>query len=149
MKNLEKDFQQYLIYTKSASQNTLESYLRDVGYYLSYLEGKGIGDPVYVRQETIQAYAAYLDEKQHKSVATITRSIASIRCFYQFLIQSKYMDTNPAKDIHLKKEPKKLPQILTGKEIETLLQQPDAREPKGCRDKACLLYTSGKESPKQ
>ncbi|MFR8004044.1 MAG: site-specific tyrosine recombinase [Hydrogeniiclostridium sp.] len=145
MKNLEKDFQQYLIYTKSASQNTLESYLRDVGYYLSYLEGKGIGDPVYVRQETIQAYAAYLDEKQHKSVATITRSIASIRCFYQFLIQSKYMDTNPAKDIHLKKEPKKLPQILTGKEIETLLQQPDAREPKGCRDKAMLelLYATG------
>lgn len=145
MKELEKNFRQYLIHTKSASQNTLESYLRDVGFYLSYLEQKGIGDPSYVRSETIQAYAVYLEEKQHKSIATITRSIASIRCFYQFLISSKYIENNPAREIHLKKEQKKLPQILTGKEIETLLQQPDPRDPKGCRDKAMLelLYATG------
>ena len=145
MHDLQKDFQLYLKHAKSASQNTLESYLRDVGYYLSYLKKKGIEDPVCVNTETIQSYAGYLEKAQHKSVATITRNIASIRCFYRFLMEFDHIKTNPAAKIHIKKEEKKLPQILTGKEIEMLLEQPDIRDPKGCRDKAMLelLYATG------
>ena len=73
-----------------------------------------------------------------RSPTTISRNLASVRCFYKFLIFRGLMDSNPAKGIKLEKTVKKLPQVLSGEEIELLLAQPDITEPKGCRDKAML-----------
>ena len=60
-------------------------------------------------------------------------------------MQSGFAESNPARNIKLEKAPKKLPQILSGEEIDLLLSQPDPTEPKGCRDKAMLelLYATG------
>ena len=82
---------------------------------------------------------------QNLSNATITRRLASIRCFYQFLMQYYHIAVNPAKHIKLEKSPKKLPHFLSGTEIDLLLAQPNIDEPKGCRDKAILelLYATG------
>ena len=76
---------------------------------------------------------------------SISRNLASVRCFYKFLIFRGMTDCNPAKGIKLEKTAKKLPQVLSGEEIELLLTQPDITEPKGCRDKAMLelLYATG------
>lgn len=137
-------FSNYLIHTKEVSDNTLDSYLRDVEHFLSYLVRKGITAPDQATTEEINQYAQSLRDA-NRSTSTITRNIASIRCFYQFMMDSQRMDSNPAKLIKLEKCVKKLPQILGSREIELLLSQPNTRDAKGCRDRAMLelLYATG------
>lgn len=137
-------FGNYLTQVKHVSPNTLDSYLRDVTQYLQYLREQQVKTPTAASPDTITAYVQYLQDAQ-KSNATIMRHIASVRCFYQHLMLNGEASCNPAKGIKLERAPKKLPQILTGAEIELLLSQPDPQEPKGCRDKAMLelLYATG------
>lgn len=144
MKDYCADFSNYLVNKKSVSANTLDSYMRDVTHFLSFLDEKGLDTPYMVDADFMNVYVANLTESK-KSNATIIRNIASIRCFYQYQIISNMTESNPAKAIKLEKSIKKLPQILSGNEIELLLSQPDTREPKGCRDKAMLelLYATG------
>lgn len=144
MKDFCSGFSEYLVNQKSVSANTLESYMRDVEHFIFYLSEKGIADPVSADTETMQSYIESM-KRNKKSEATITRNLASIRCFYQYMVLSGFASANPAKSIHLEKTEKKFPQILSGKEIELLLSQPNVQEPKGCRDKAMLelLYATG------
>lgn len=144
MKDYCADFADYLMNNKSVSANTLDSYIRDVEHFLFYLQANGLGGPEKADTNVIYHYILYLTDLK-KSNSTITRNIASIRCFYKYLMIRNEVQSNPAKTVKLEKAPKKLPQILSGKEIELLLEQPDIREPKGCRDKAMLelLYATG------
>lgn len=144
MKDYCEDFSHYLTHTKSVSANTLDSYLRDVAHFLNFLERQGLDNPAKADEAMIQTYVRQLGEEK-KTNATITRNIASVRCFYRYLMINQMADSNPAKAVKLEKTPKKLPQILSGKEIGLLLSQPDTKELKGCRDKAMLelLYATG------
>jgi len=144
MKDFCEDFSDYLIHTKSVSANTLDSYVRDVKHFLDYLSAEDLQSPTEANQNTMENYVKNLSRLK-KSNSTITRNVASIRCFYQYLIISGKAQTNPAKAVKLEKIQKKVPQILSGKEIELLLAQPNIKEPKGCRDKAMLelLYATG------
>lgn len=136
-------FSEYLTNQKANSANTRESYLRDTMFFLEYLSGIGTA-PQDADEEVIQKYVDRLHELK-RSPTTISRNLASVRCFYKFLIFRGQLDHNPAKGIKLEKAEKKLPQVLFGEEIELLLAQPDITEPKGCRDKAMLelLYATG------
>ena len=136
-------FSEYLTNQKANSANTRESYLRDTMFFWEYLSGIGTA-PQDADEEVIQKYVDRLHELK-RSPTTISRNLASVRCFYKFLIFRGQLDHNPAKGIKLEKAEKKLPQVLSGEEIELLLAQPDITEPKGCRDKAMLelLYATG------
>ena len=136
-------FSEYLTNQKANSANTRESYLRDTMFFLEYLSGIGTA-PQDADEEVIQKYVDRLHELK-RSPTTISRNLVSVRCFYKFLIFRGQLDHNPAKGIKLEKAEKKLPQVLSGEEIELLLAQPDITEPKGCRDKAMLelLYATG------
>lgn len=136
-------FSDYLTNQKANSVNTRESYLRDTLYFLEYLSDTGT-DPLQADEQTVQGYVDHLHELK-RSPTTISRNLASVRCFYKFLIFRGLVENNPAKGIKLEKMVKKLPQVLLGEEIELLLAQPDITEPKGCRDKAMLelLYATG------
>lgn len=144
MRDYCNEFGEYLIHQKTVSDNTLDSYVRDVEHFLKYLESKGLGNPSDADADFMNGYVDSL-RTGGKSNSTITRHIASIRCFYRFLIFNSLADSNPAKAVKLEKTQKKLPQILSGQEIELLLSQPDIREARGCRDKAMLelLYATG------
>lgn len=137
-------FSDYLVNRKSVSANTLESYVRDVSHFISYLQSVGVEDPSEVDTEKMNSYIESL-KLNNRSSATIIRNIASIRCFYQYMVLAGRAVSNPAKTVRPEKLEKKFPQILSGKEIELLLSQPDIRQPKGCRDKAMLelLYATG------
>ena len=137
-------FEAYLTNQKANSANTIESYLRDVTFFLEYLTKNGIESPVSVDEKVLELYIEYMTGL-NRSVTTISRNIASIRCFYKFLIFRGETDTNPAKGIKLDRPEKKLPQVLTGQEIDLLLSQPRVTDTKGCRDKAMLelLYATG------
>ncbi|HWS43280.1 MAG TPA: site-specific tyrosine recombinase XerD [Pseudoflavonifractor sp.] len=138
-----KEYEAYLTTEKKASPNTLSSYLRDIGQYLRWAEGEGF-TPYQAEQEDIEHYVKHLSAVG-KSVATVTRGLASIKSFYTFLIGAGAVGVNPAKGIVPAKVERKLPQILTSKEVDLFLEQPDHSDAKGCRDKAMLelLYATG------
>ena len=97
-----------------------------------------------VLTQEVEHYAAALTRKGAPA-ATVTRSIASIKSFYSCLVTLGIMDHNPAKGVVPAKVERKLPQILTGKEVELLLEQPECTDLKGYRDRAMLelLYATG------
>ncbi len=143
MTDLIQAFSDYLVNTKNASKNTLDSYRRDLSKFLKYLDENEVGAPS-CNKECIQTYLDVL-KKQGKTNATLVRVLASIRCFYQFLIFDGQCDQNPTKNIVLEKVEKKLPEILSQREVDALLAQPDITTLRGCRDKAMLelLYATG------
>ena len=139
-----ENFRTYLMEEKNASANTLSSYLRDITQFAAFLnEYKQTGLGIAGTPE-IEAYIESM-KLAGKSAATIARSAASIKCFYNHLLSSGFIDRNPASCVVTEKSGKKLPQILTGNEVDRLLDQPDCSDMKGYRDKAMLelLYATG------
>lgn len=138
------EYKKYLEETKGVSSNTLESYLRDVSQYISYLQLENDYDITHTNAASVEAYTEYL-KTENKSNATITRMVASMRSYYQFLMMIGVMDNNPAKNVKIERVKKKIPEVLTDKEIRMLLEAPNANEIKGARDKAMLelLYATG------
>jgi len=139
-----KEFEQYLSENKKVSSNTLESYIRDTVQYISYADTHDVTDITEADSLLINKYIDYLTGKK-RSHSTCTRAIASVRCYYKFLNFYGYTKSNPASEIKLVREEKKLPNVLTADEIDLLLAQPNSADPKGCRDKAMLelLYATG------
>ena len=137
-------YERYLLEVKQASANTVASYIRDLKQFDKYVYNNLDASLDLVTTEQATVYFAWLTN-QGKSSATVTRSLASIKGFYSYLVSTGVMEANPVKSIHLAKVEKKLPQILTGREVELLLQQPQCTDPKGFRDKAMLelLYATG------
>ena len=136
-------YEAYLVTEKKASSNTLSSYLRDVNQFVRWLEGEGLS-PEQAAQPDVESYTKHLSSKG-KSVATVTRSLASLKSFYTYMLGAGHVALNPARGIAPAKVERKLPQILTSKEVELFLEQPDPADAKGCRDKAMLelLYATG------
>ncbi len=137
-------FNTYLTDVKKASQNTLSSYLRDIRQLSDYLDTHVGGNLDEVTNDDLATYVAWL-KGNGKSVATVSRAIASLKCLYSWLVAEGYMKENPATKIVPDKTTQKLPQILTGKEVELLLEQPSCTDAKGYRDRAMLelLYATG------
>ena len=137
-------FENYLKNEKKASANTLSSYLRDIRQFSEYLETHS-GVPMdQADDEMLAEYIAYL-KSQGKSVATVSRSIASLKNFYSYLCMNRFMEKNPSTKLVPDKNTQKLPQIMTSREVELLLEQPNCVDAKGYRDKAMLelLYATG------
>lgn len=128
---------------KKASNNTLSSYLRDVRQFSDWLEGEGVALSQ-ATQNDIKQYAKFLNKKG-KSDATIVRSVASLKSFYGYMLAAHNVPVNPAKGFTPSKLERKLPEILSSKEVDLFLEQPDVSDEKGCRDKAMLelLYATG------
>ena len=136
-------YEDYLRTEKKASANTISSYLRDMHQFEAAMLEQELELTEVLTQE-VEHYAAGLTRKG-RSAATVTRSIASIKSFYNCMIALGIMDHNPAKGVAPAKVERKLPQILTGKEVELLLEQPECTDLKGYRDRAMLelLYATG------
>ena len=136
-------YEDFLKIEKRASVNTVSSYLRDVNQFAAAMDGKGVELTQVVTQD-VDDYANSLI-KHGKSPATVTRSVASIKSFYTCLIGKGYVGQNPAKSVSPAKVERKLPQVLTSREVELFLEQPECTDLKGYRDRAMLelLYATG------
>lgn len=137
-------FNKYLTEVKKCSQNTLSSYLRDIRQLSEYMEAHVDDSLDKVTEEELSDYISWL-KGNGKSVATVSRAIASVKCFYGLLVTEGYIEENPAAKLVPDKATQKLPQILTSKEVELLLEQPSCTDAKGYRDRAMLelLYATG------
>lgn len=137
-------FENYLRNQKKVSDNTLLSYLRDVNRFQSYISSRLDLEIMRVKGDDVADYIHSL-RREGRSAATLSRTVASIKCLYEQLVCEGRVPINPARSVELEKQPRKLPEILTSKEVELFLEQPDPSDMKGIRDRAMLelLYATG------
>lgn len=133
-----KLFLEFLQNEKKLSDNTLQSYKRDIIQYQNYIEENQI-NYTKVSKEDIKTYLNYL-KKVGKKSSTISRNLASVRSFYQFLIRNRKIKNDPTEDVQSPKVEKRIPSVLTAQEVELLLEQPKDVDLKGTRDKAMLEF---------
>lgn len=138
-----EEYEDFLIQVKHSSENTVSSYMRDLKQFAGYLQELNIAIEI-ADHDVVNGYISQLIDKG-KSSATVSRCLASLKSLYTYMISRGIRDGNPVNGIHVEKAEKKLPQILTGKEVELLLEQPKCTDLKGYRDKAMLelLYATG------
>ena len=133
-----KSFLEFLQNDKKASENTLQSYRRDIVYYSKYIESNNL-NYAKIKEEDIKEYLEHL-QSIGKKTSTISRCLASIRSFYQFLVRNKKVKEDPTLHIQSPKIEKRVPSVLTAQEVELLLNQPKDVDLKGTRDKAMLEF---------
>lgn len=138
------EYTRYLTEERHSSDNTIASYVRDVTQFVEYLNEAEKIEASDCRQEHLDRYILYMTSKG-KSSSSIARSIASLKSFYSYLLDHGVVFLNPARNITPIRAERKFPQILTGKEVELFLEQPECIDAKGYRDHAMLelLYATG------
>ena len=138
-----KDFIEYLQKERKMSKNTLEAYMRDVQEFIAFEGSRGMTDLTETSSTEIVAFLHSL-KSSGKSAATVNRKLASLRAFFNFLINSDLMQSNPTVDIKSPKIERKELEYLTLEEVDRLLNTPD-NSIRGIRDKAILevLYATG------
>ena len=137
MLDLINAYENHLIKVKKASQNTVSSYMRDIRQFSAWIsQNEGIA-VLNASQLNIRNYLDYLGQ-QGKSSATASRTLASLKNFYNYVVSSGFLEVSPVTaELHVERGEKKLPQILTGREVELLLAQPSSSDPKACATKLC------------
>ena len=133
-----KLFFEFLENDKKLSDNTLQSYKRDLKQFKAYLDehNKNYNK---LTEKDMKDYINYLQEIGKKA-STISRCIASIRSFYQYELKNRKVKVDPTDHIQSPKIEKRVPSVLTSKEVALLLEQPKDVDLKGTRDKAMLEF---------
>lgn len=139
-----KEYTSFMTDIRHKSLNTVESYKRDVTQYISYLDGTGVTDISSTTKTTVLSYLLYL-QKEGRASSTVSRTLASLRSYYLFMMQNGVVKSNPTSNLEAPHVEKKIPKILSGEEVELLLEQPKNCDNKGIRGKAMLelLYATG------
>lgn len=144
MLDLIQAYENYLSKVKQASANTISSYMRDIRQFSQWLYQNEEMDVIDATQLNISNYLSHLEE-EGRTGSTVSRNLASLKNFYAYVVSSGFLERTPVTDIRVNRGEKKMPQILTGREIELLLSQPACVDAKGYRDKAMLevMYATG------
>ena len=135
-------FENYLSTVKRASKNTVAAYIRDLVKLENFMNEHGKKCMEEITATNLTTYVLYL-ERQGLSTATISRSIASIRAFFMYMLRQGRIAQDPSEQLKPPKVEKKVPETLTIEEVNLLLEQPSGDSPKELRDKAMLEYATG------
>jgi len=137
-------FLHYLIVEKGLSKNTIEAYSHGLSRFLNHLKEKGVHEIQEIGKFHVRGFLLSL-RKKNLSTRTIVRNLVVVRTFFRFLVQEGILGANPIENLESPKVEKNLPEILTLREIEQLLERPDRQTPLGKRDRAMLemLYATG------
>ena len=139
------DYLHFIKVERQLSENTLQSYKRDLVAYARHLqqEQKITSFNVVTREHILN----YLDSLRvvGKSSKTVSRQISSIRSFHQFLLREKVADKDPTVHLDMPKKEQNLPKVLSIEDIDALISAPSIEKPQGVRDIAILeiMYGSG------
>ncbi len=143
---LVREFKEWLSTRHSYSDHSIEAYVRDVSLFLVFLEEEYEGLPATeVTRPIVRTYlAGLLRDRSEKT--TVSRKIASLRVFYNYMMQQHGLNENPARNIKPPKLAKKLPVFLSEKEAGALLSEmPDPKSFTAVRNRLVLelLYGTG------
>jgi len=134
----------YLSVERGSSENTVESYGRDLRRYLAYLAGEGITRPDDVTRQAVEAHIRALDDVG-LAPASIERAISAIKGFHRFMVAEQICENHPTADLMLPKKPERLPDVISREQAFALLDERmyewhgDASTRKGQLAKASLL----------
>ncbi|MFL2128822.1 site-specific tyrosine recombinase XerD [Ruoffia sp. FAM 26255] len=144
MDELIDDYERYLLIDQGKSQNTIQSYMRDLKKFVTFINEQELVEINNINKDTIQLYIISLN-KAGFAASTTNRMISTLKNFFHYLIREQKMDHNPMDLIQGAKNRKHLPKTLSSKEIDRLLDSPDAETNNGIRDRAILevMYASG------
>ncbi len=139
-----QNFMHFLSVERGLAKNTLESYERDITYFIAYLKQQGLQQIEQTEKHHILNYLLSL-KQQGRATATVSRNMVSIRAFYQFLMRERFISHDPSLYMETPKLEKRLPKVLSIEEVEQLLNTPQVSTSHGLRDKAMLelLYATG------
>ena len=134
----------YLTDVKKSSTNTVLSYRRDLVKFNKFMEDQGIIDVSKMNPTNLNSYMLYM-EKEKLATSTISRNVATLKAYFGFLYRDGYIISDPTTQLKAPKIEKKMPEVITMKEVDLLLNQPSVKTNKGIRDRAMLelLYATG------
>ncbi|HZG55408.1 site-specific tyrosine recombinase XerD [Paenibacillus sp.] len=144
MKQLLRQFIDYLAVERGLARNTLDAYERDLTLYLDYLAASGETDLAATTSQHVLGFMAE-GKRSGKAASTVFRRQVAVRSFYKFLAEERVVPVDPTSTMGTPKPGKKLPSALTTDEVERLLAAPTTATPRGVRDRAMLelLYATG------
>lgn len=144
MKELIDVFLNYLSVERGLAQNTITSYRGDLDSYTDFLKNHSIDALSKTAKNDIINFMLYQKDRG-LSANSVARHLAAIKVFYRFLLRERILKTDPTALIDSPRLWKKIPQVLSLNEVDTLLNQPNIRNKQGMRDKAILetLYATG------
>ncbi len=138
------DFLTMLRVERNVSNHTMDAYKRDINQYLMYLGDLDLQNLSDVKSTHVRDYIRVLNDGG-MAPASISRIISSIRTYYRFLSSENILNENPVLLINNPKLPKKLPDVLSEKEISLIINAIQESSQFYQRDKAIieLLYSCG------
>jgi integrase/recombinase XerD len=140
-----KGYENYLKLEKSLSQNSVAAYINDINKLIGFLDKnfKKIA-PEKVKLQHLKSFVEWLNERG-VSPRTQARTISGIKSFYKYLLIEGKITSDPTALLESPKIGRKLPDILSMEEIDTLIEAIDLEKPEGQRNKAMLetLYSCG------
>jgi len=143
MKNLIEQFIYFMEVERGVSDNTIQSYRRDIVKFSKYLDRikKEVSS---VKRDTIVDYLMFLKD-QGLSPSSIARNLAALKTFWKFLVSERFVRENAAAIVETPKTWKTIPEVLNAAEVEKLLDTPPDRGWMGIRDRAILelMYATG------
>ncbi len=143
--NAIESYKTYLILEKSLSSNSVEAYLNDINKLAKYCADKHkVKTPDEVTYDILKDYLIYVSEVGVTN-RTQARCISSIRSFFKFLVFDGQLENNPTRLLEAPKIGRKLPNILSVEEIDSMLNAVEMYKPEGQRNKAIIemLYSCG------
>jgi integrase/recombinase XerD len=134
----------HLIVEKGLSRNTLEAYARDLRGYAAFLEELPGVDALNASSDKIVSYFKKL-RAERLSPRSLARNISTLKGFYKFLLREGALAENPLRHLRTPRVTPRLPEVLSGEDIELIIRQTKTQNPLGLRDRAMLelLYATG------
>lgn len=141
---LVSEFDRYLMIERGYSDKTETAYLEDIRHFEAFLQESGNSRFIEVTHLDVRVYLGYLNDKEY-SRNSISRKIASLRSFYQFMLKQGWLAENPFSYVHMKKKNVRLPRFFYQEEMDALFAATAGDKPLEQRNRALLeiLYGSG------
>ncbi|MEE1044705.1 MAG: site-specific tyrosine recombinase [Olegusella sp.] len=115
-----EDFLGYLEVERGSSDNTTQSYGRDLGRYVKYLEARGIVFPDDVARFDVEAYVESLSESD-LAARSVDRAVSAIKSFHRFMVADQICENLPTADLPAPKAPVHLPDVISRAQATALL----------------------------
>lgn len=136
-------YYQYLKLEKNFSPNTIDAYMRDLDKFFIFIKDGG-KDFLSVELTDIHEFSATMIDVGISPVS-LSRILSGVRSFYHFLVLSDVLEVNPTELLEYPKKPKRLPDVLSVEEIDSIESVIDLSQPEGQRNKAIIetLFSCG------
>lgn len=144
MQELIERFLDYISVERGLSLNTVISYKQDLTKFNRFIDSGHNDSLTKVSKSDITSFMLNLKDKG-LSANSISRNVVAIKLFYRFLNRERVINSDPTVNLDSPKLWKHIPDVLSLKEAESLLEAPDIRDKKGIRDRAILelMYATG------